>query len=214
MKTDVGQLIDELCSDVQPVVRIWHPLVRSALWIPSVLVGVFLAFYFADAFRESSIHAVLTSPRFFLECALGIVAGLVAAIAMFESMVPGIRWTAGKKLLVLAPTIIFILVISYGFIDPTLKPSWAGWRETCEAEIFLAGAFPILICFWLGIRSAPLDGGWTGGLAVIASCSPAIVAMNLACMYSPGHILFFHILPVCMASIAIGLVGRAVFRLK
>lgn len=212
MKADIGLLIDDLCKDVEPVQRVWSPLVRSAVWIPACCLSIFLGFYFADAFRLSLLQQLSTAPRFFIECVVGIVAGAVAAFAMFESMVPGIRWTTKRKLLVLLPSFLFVALSLFSLVSPAMKPSWAGWRVSCETEILLAGSIPAVLCFILGLRAAPTNGAWTGILAVVASCLPAVVAMNLACMYAPGHILFFHIAPVAMVAVAGGFLGRAVFR--
>lgn len=212
MKTETANLIDSLCVDVAPVRRVWDPSLRFVLWFSITLCYSLVLIVLVGSFRPAVFEQLLLYPRLLIESCIGMLAGIVAGYAAFESMVPGIRWDLKKKLLILLPAIIFALLSIYGIFNPILLPSWSGWRPGCELEILAYGTLPVLLCFILALRSAPTNSGWTGFLIGLAAFTPAMVGINLACAYDPIHIVFFHLLPVGILGIACACFGRSFFK--
>lgn len=210
MKT--ADLVDSLCTDLEAIQPAYSPRSRLALVWPLTVLYTLGLVALTGSFRPDIMVQLTSSPRLLAESVLGLIAALVAAYAAFESMVPGIRWSTKRKLLVLVPTLIFLAFSLYSLFVPAITPSWSGWRPGCETEIVLYGIVPVLTCFVIALRSAPTNAGWTGLLVGIASFTPAAVIMNLACAYDPVHVIFYHILPVGMVSLASLFYGKSFFK--
>ena len=75
------------------------------------------------------------------------------------------------------------------------------------------GAAPILVVGLLLLRRLAPLGRWnTGVVAGAAAGSIPALLMQLACIYIPSHILFFHIAPAVVLTLLGSLLGRLLLR--
>jgi hypothetical protein len=78
--------------------------------------------------------------------------------------------------------------------------------------VLIYGA-PILVVGLLLLRRlAPLGRWSTGVVAGAAAGSIPALLMQLACIYIPSHILFFHIAPAVVLTLLGSLLGRLLLR--
>ena len=212
MRRTREELIDELADDLTPtrgprrvesLVAIW--LVVS--WL--LVIGVTL---WTAPLRENWLGQLLSSPRFLVECLLGLLAGGATIAGAFALGVPGPGRALRRLLLPLGLLGLWVGAYLLDLFLPALEPSPAGMRNGCTFQVVIYGLPPLLLGLAFLRRLAPLDRAWTG--AVVGAAAGAIPAllMQLACMYVPEHILVHHLAPVLLL-VALGAgLGAVVLR--
>ena len=87
-----------------------------------------------------------------------------------------------------------------------------GKRPHCFAETLLYSAPPVIAGLWLLKRRYVLRGARAGALLGLAAGSLPALMMQIACMYSPEHILAFHIGPALAVAGAGAVLGAWLMR--
>jgi hypothetical protein len=198
--TVVAALVDDL-TPVTPHASLVGP--AAAWWVISWLwvIAATLAY---GPLRPGALAALGSVPHFAAESLLGLLAGLLITWIGFAESVPGM---ARRSLALLAVAIGGLWVTSYlaGFVVPALEPSMAGKRPHCFFETLVYALPPIVVGVWMLRRRYALRAVRAGALIGLAAGSLPALLMQVACMYSPEHILLFHIGP----GLAMGVVGAA-----
>ena len=132
---------------------------------------------------------------------LGLSALTVAAEPAFRAAVPG---ALTSRLAFTSAGLVVLWIAAYvvGLVAPALEPSMLGKRNHCFLETFLYALPPAGLACYLCWKYYPLEPSKMAlrcGLA--AGLMPALY-MQIACMYDPGHILLFHILPGLVVALA------------
>ena len=205
------KLISSLSRDLQPVRSVAGIDRVAALWLMIGIAWVVAVIHAMGPIRPGAFTQLLSTPQFFIETLVGLVAIVAAVFAAFRSAVPGgLKQPVGILALLLVTTWIAFYVV--GLVAPALEPSMLGKRDHCVWETFLYGVPPMLAALLLTRRYYPLQPRRTAlGCGLAAGMLPALY-MQIACMYSPTHILAFHIFPgflVMLSGLGIaGLIAR------
>ena len=209
MKKD--DFVDHLAADLTPRRR-FSPAAILVIWLTVSWAFVIAVTFATGDLRPGALTQLLHSPRFLLECVLGLAVGVLAFRAGVLLALPGrVSWRR-----VVPETVALIAVwfgaYAYGLIDPALEPSMVGKRPHCFAETFLFSSLPIALGLWFVARRTPIQRGWTGALVGASAASLPALMMQIACMYDPKHILVFHLVPVVVMGLFGALVGWVALR--
>jgi hypothetical protein len=188
-------LIAKLSNDLDPVRRPWPPGATAAAWLLVSACYVLVVMAALGPFRSGFAEQLTSTPRFALEMALGVAAAVCFVGAAFRASVPGYD-TRGMTRLAWVLTAGWLGHFALGFDYPVLEPSMEGKRDHCVYEAYLYSVPTVLAAIWLQRRRYPLKPLQAALHAALAAALIPAIAMQIACMYEPGHILAFHVLPV------------------
>ena len=94
------------------------------------------------------------------------------------------------------------LVLSSGWHDASI-----GWR--CILRLSLFSLAPAGAALFMLRQAAPLSPRWTGGLALLAVSSLAMLGTQLVCPKDgPAHLLLWHLAPALLVALAGASLGR------
>jgi hypothetical protein len=188
------ELIRALSADLKTV-RPGPPADLLAIgWLLASTLYVVIITHLLGPIRPNAIEQLSSEPRFFTETAWGVAAIALAALAAFRAAVPG---TLGPRLKRIATAAMLLWFASYvvGLYSPTLEPSMLGKRPHCLWETLIYALPPLAAGFVLIRRQYPLQPLRTAMVVGLASGMIPALYMQIACMYAPDHVLFFHVLP-------------------
>jgi hypothetical protein len=167
MAMDTDKLIGCLAEKADPVRRLPSPWVRAASWfaiaIPYVAVIVVMM-----APRDD-LAVKLADPRFLLEQVAALCTAVGAAVAAFQSVVPG--YSRRFLLLPLVPLSVWLASLGQGCVQLWLRGSaWASFTSDfiCIPAIALVGTLPAVAMVIMLRKGAPLwphASAALGGLA-------------------------------------------------
>ena len=192
---DQDKLIASLQADLTPVRPVAAAGGIGMVWLLVSVTYALVLGAMLGPFRPGFSADLLGAPRFAVEMLLGLGAlACFLAVALLAS-VPGRevgRLRRAAWLLLIAWLAQFVI----GFAAPALEPSMLGKRDHCVWEAYLYSMPPLAWLVWLQWRRfvlEPVRAVLHSALA--AGLLPALL-MQIACMYEPGHILAFHVLPI------------------
>ena len=194
-------LVETLKGDFSPVRRPL-PVGRAAvLWLLGSWAFVAAIMVVTGPFRPGFSEQLLSSPRFLLECLLGMAVSVAATWAALALSVPG--FSSFGRLLVAAatPLVAWFGTYFYGLLDPALAPSMVGKRAHCLLETLFLGLPPFAALLALVRRRAAIRRAWAGALGGVAGAGIPALLMQMACMYDPRHILTHHLGPMLLVSV-------------
>ena len=192
---DENTLIESLKADLTPVRPAGVISGVGLVWLLLSIVYVLALGAALGPFRPGFADQLANAPRFSLEMILGLAAlGSFLLVALLES-VPGrnARRLRGIGWLLLAAWLAQFLI---GFVAPALEPSMHGKRDHCVWEAYLYSVPPLLGLLYLQRRRYVLEPVRAVLHAALAAGLLPALMMQIACMYEPGHILAFHVLPI------------------
>jgi hypothetical protein len=133
------------------------------------------------------------------------------AIAALSDSIPGLyrRWPIRLSWFFF---IIWLLHFVGGYVSPSLEPSMLGKREHCAAEAYLYSLPPALLMFWMQRQRFPLNPLRAAIYGAIAAAMLPALAMQVACMYEPTHILQNHVFPILVLAGVVGAVAFTIIR--
>ncbi|WP_075999503.1 NrsF family protein [Pseudohalioglobus lutimaris] len=199
-----SSLIDKLTDDLQPVRPVGRGLgLGILLWFCLSTAYVVTTSSLLGPIRPGVLDQLLAHPRFLLETLLGVAAIAILAQAGLRSAVPAAlprHWL----LFTLGVTLLWLLNYPLGFFSPSLEPSMLGKRPHCYLETLILALPPALAAIYWQNRLFPLKPLQSAAIAGLAAGMIPALYMQIACMYAPGHILMWHILPgALMALLAV-----------
>jgi hypothetical protein len=177
MKTD--DVIEQLATDLTPVRALRPPGLRASGWISGAVFYLAILTMLRPGFAFDLDEGAVT---FVLIQALGAFAGVLAAIAAFASVVPGLR----SRATIWAP------IVAIGWLAVMAASAWnaaespailsAQHEWMCVAVILVGGA-PLVVALWLMLRrGSPMSPVRTGLLAALAG---GLLANFGACVSIP-----------------------------
>ncbi len=196
--------LSALVADLSPVRPVPSTLRAVSTWAV-VAVPLAASLTALGGPLRDGVLSDLSTPRLALEFVLGISALIALGIGGFEAALPGGARRAAALVpgLLLGAAWLGVALGGFGLDGPAV--SMLGKREHCFLHGVAIAAVPALH----GVRLVrartvgpdPIAGLWVG---LAAGALPAL-AMQLACMYDPGHALRFHFTPI----LVMGLAGAA-----
>lgn len=207
-------VIDNLVDDLQPVRPVAKTLnVQIATWFGLSALWVVLATGWLGPLRPGAWQQLLDHPRFLFESLLGIASILAVAVAGFRSFIPGgMSRLTGLVAVVLSG--LWLANYLVGFISPALEPSMLGKRAHCYLETIVTAMPPVALAVFMQRRLYSLRPmASAASLGFAAGMMPALY-MQVACMYAPGHIFAWHIVPGVLAVLPAMLLVFALSRLS
>lgn len=207
-RMDRTAFIESLAGDLRPTGGRLPATWTLLLWLATSWAVVSALTLATGEIRPGAGEQLLRSPRFILECVLGLAAGVLAFHSAVELSVPG--RARRQQLVPLSLTVLTLWVGSYAFAlyDPAVEPSMLGKREHCYYETLLFSSVPFALGLMLARRRMPLQRAWVGLLIGVASAAVPALMMQWACMYEPAHILGHHLLPIAAIGAAGAVLGR------
>jgi len=206
MKTE--DLIADLARRVTPVRPLPPPGRRAIEWL--VMASAFAAAGVAYFGARSDVMVRLTQLDYLWTAILALTASTLAVVATLVLAIPGAertpvlrRLTVGVLAIWAVTMIWFVLETGQG-LPITTDRHW----PVCFARVVLVSFVPVIMLFAMARRAAPLQLGWTAGLAATAAASMGAVAVQIVCpLDHAGHAFLGHFIPV-MAIAAIGVAVR------
>jgi hypothetical protein len=194
-------LIDHLAADLAPVSRAGRGLGPGILlWLGLSTAYVAMLSSYLGPLRPGALEQLLTHPRFLFECLLGVIAIIIVAQAGFRSAIPGAA-SRGLAIAAIAVTVLWLLNYPLGFVSPALEPSMLGKRHHCYIETLFLALPPALAAVYWQRRLYPLRPLYSAATVGFAAGMIPALYMQIACMYAPGHILLWHILPGALVAL-------------
>jgi hypothetical protein len=187
-------VIDSLIQDLLPVSA--APPIQSTVfwWFALSALYLVLVTTLTGSLRSNALDQLASEPRFLFESILGLMAIIATSAVVFYSAVPG---ALQRKYVWLAAGLLLAWWANYvvGLVHPALEPSMLGKRDHCFSETLLFAIPPLAVALFLLRRLYPLQPLRSAmGAGLAAGMMPALY-MQIACMYSPSHILQMHIAP-------------------
>jgi len=180
------ELIERMTEGLEPVAPLPSPGKRAAAWLlgAALYLGVLVL-----AMVSASGAAGTAETAFWGSQAVAIAAGVLASIAAFVSVVPGlanrVRWWAVAAFLVWLAT----LVASPAGVDwSTVAAADHEW--VCAGFIVIGGAPLAAALAWMLRSGAPLSPATTAALAALAVATLANVGACVSLPHENGAVTF------------------------
>jgi len=206
MRTD--ELIVTLASEAEAVQPLPPPAVRAVLWAPVAVLTVAAGAWLIGI--RDDIATAATSPWFVTAFLLVASAAGLASLASLIMAVPGRRSGVVRVLallLVVAWTVLLAEPLS--FDAEARRAVTDGLWLICVAKVVGLAWIPAIVLRVMIRRAAPLEAGWTAGLATLAATTAAAAGVQLACpIDESAHLLLGHVAPVVGLCLAAGVFGR------
>ncbi len=178
---DTDTLIERLSEDAAPVRRLPAPWLRALLWLlPGLAIIAAVVVAVKGLFDP---RMVLADHRMVIEEAATLVTAVTAALAAFQSTVPGAsrRWLWVP----LAPLAVWLASVGQGCIDDYIRLGMAGlavrFDGGCMLPMVLIGFVPTIMIVVMLRRGAPLAPRLTlalAGLAVAALANFGLILFH------------------------------------
>ena len=198
MRTE--DLIQQLAADASPVRPLPSTTARVAAWL--VLAGLSLGIVMLLMGVRRELGDAADRMDFTVEAALLLLTAVSAVIGAMLVSVPGaglarrVRWIPvglGVATILLAAGELAYAAVSGA---PTGRLTFA-WH--CLYKTTSVALVPGVILFVMLRRAAPLNPGWAGLLAALATASVGVLGANIICPNDrPLHMLIWHVLPLML----------------
>jgi hypothetical protein len=174
----------------------FSPFLRTLFTLFTFITLNVIFFKLYQNFRPHFLEQLLTYPRFLIELVSAFFLMCTGFYYMYSKLVPGKIINIKIRIFVSFILSLFILSILFGFYNSAPESSTLGARSFCFEEVLLYGFLSLLIIFIFCWRSSfPLTFRAYLTMGAVTSLVPGTL-MQLACMYSPQHGLYFHYGPV------------------
>jgi hypothetical protein len=204
MKTE--DLINQLGREMSPVRRLLAPWKRAALWLACSVVYVAAVVTFAWV-RRGALGVESNAPYLLQQAALAL-AGILAALAAFASVIPGTSSRARAALAV--PIGLMMAALLWGTMRDLQEFGTVGLgRETdwpCVVSITLGGLALWTVASAMLRRGAVLEPRLTAVLAGVAAVSVANIEACVSRVHAfTATVIVWH--GVTIALVMVGLVA-------
>ncbi len=206
MKRSRGELIGALAADLQPVSRPGRIAHRVALWLAVSWTYTVLIVSVTGPWRAGFTQQLVASPQFLAESLLGLATGAALIVAALRLGIPDSTHPLRRSVVPLVLAACWAGSYVLGLWHPALDPSMLGKREHCSWEAMVYSLPPLLAGLVLLRGLLPLHPRISGALLGLAAGALPALAMQFACMYTPGHSLSFHLAP----ALAIAVLGALI----
>jgi hypothetical protein len=208
MRTD--DLIVALARSAGPVRRLPSPSIRLAQWTAATVALMLVAVVIIGP--RANVTTAVSQPAFLLTAIATIFTALLSAASAFVLSIPGAERSAWQRALPLLTFSVWSMSLAYLLASEgeALRrlQQWP-FHAACLIEIAGLSVLPGLALFAMLRRAAPLQLGWSGAFAALASAAVAAAATQFMCgVDDPAHQLVGHVLPVVVLSMLGALAGQ------
>jgi hypothetical protein len=208
---DTEQLIRGLAGDIRPVRPLYHPWVRTGVWLAVSLP--YTAAVLAVMVLRRGAPVLPADTRFLIEAASAFAVGVIAAASAFALTIPGY----GRKLL-------FVLVVPLGLWLGSLSAGCVqDWMRrgteslslrhdmSCLPFIAFMGLVPAMVMAAMLRRGAPLNPHPTVALGALAAAGMGNLGLRLIYPEVANlGLVAWHIGGIFALSALAALAGRAI----
>ena len=212
MRTE--DLIQQLAADAVPVRPLRPVAPRVAGWL--VLAGASLAVVMMLMGVRRELGDAADRVDFTLEAALLLLTAVSAAIGALVVSIPGAEVKPRVRWIPVALGVTCVLLaageLAYAAMTgaPTGRLTFA-WH--CVYKTTSVAIVPGLVLFLMVRRGAPLQTGWAGLLAVLATVAIGVLGANIICPNDrPLHMLLWHVAPLMLLAGAGAGLGKWLLR--
>ena len=206
---NTNDLIENLARGLKPVAPLWRPCRRAAAWSVGAALYLGILVVGMSAVRPDADGA---GAGFWVSQIAAVVMGLLASLAAFASVVPGLPkhsrvWAALAALVWLGT---LVVAAPWDFDWATVVAASHEW--ICIGFIVVGGA-PLMLALTVMLRrGAPVNPGATAAFAVLAVGALANVGACLSLPHANSAITFAWHGGVVLALVSVAaLAGRLVF---
>ncbi len=209
-------LIVTLASQATPVRPLPAPAVRMARWMLCAMLAVAIGVAWRGI--RANWAEALSDPAFVAANVLAALIALTAAWVTLTLAVPGaLRSPVARWLpivgLVMWGAIVILPLVAAGHLASSLMTEHA--VAACMWKTYGIAAGPAMVLIGLAQRAAPLEWGWTAGLAALSALAFGVLGTELICPITrAAHLFNWHFLPVALLSMTALGVGVTLNRLK
>lgn len=208
------ELIGSLVQELTPVRRLARADVRAACWAMSAFACVCLGTIALGARHDLTTKLL---DRAYLADALALIAvSGFAAWSAFRSSIPGLDARVSSRaapLFALFGWLFLLAAEQHATAGESLSRALHSPGITCVARMAWLAAIPAASLLWMLRRAAPLERGWTGMLALLASSALAMLGTQAICAKdSAAHVLVWHAVPVLLTALVGAQLGRIMLR--
>jgi hypothetical protein len=204
--TTKEDFIQNLADQMEPVNKVFVPKARFTLWLLISVVSICAVMLFIQGFRPNFLQQ-LGWNRFTVETLFSFLPILSSGYVVYLLAIPGLRISPLQVVGAFVPFFIFVGILIYGLIDPSLPPSMEGKRAFCVHEILVLSWIAVGFAIWQLRRGFPTRPMLSGLLVGLASSSIPLALMQVACMYDAKHVLLFHVIPAVVVILLATLIG-------
>lgn len=205
------ELIHRLSEDLSPTPQIWSFWRVVVIWLVVSIGYVSMMILLLGPLRTGVAAQLELPSRFSTEMLFGGAALVFWAIAALAESIPG-RYRRWPIRLSWFFFIAWLLHFVVGYVSPSLEPSMLGKREHCALEAYLYSLPPTLLMYWMQRRRFPLKPIRAAVYGAVAAALLPALAMQVACMYEPTHILQNHVFPILVLASVVGVVSFGIVR--
>jgi hypothetical protein len=140
---------------------------------------------------------------------------LWAALSRQGSMLgPSRRWL--RVVVIGVPIVAFVLMLMWDLLDPDRLVPWPDrWGKKCLTLTLELGAWPLIALVLARRGSDPVHPGATGAaIGAAVGCATGVLVDLWCPIADPSHVVFGHILPLMVLSLAGVLLGRWLLDLR
>ena len=206
------ELIRSLAGDLTPVRRLAPSYAAAPAWLAASLLFVALATLGSGPLRPGALPQLVSQPVSTLAVLLGLIASALAIRGVMRLRSPGLAAGLRGSVPALALLAAWAALQLLELLVPGEPASTLGARALCWLQVLLFSVPPLVAALWLARRAAPLEREWTGLLAGLAAGALSALAMQLACMDEPLHVLVAHLSPVLLVAGVGAALGRLVLQ--
>jgi hypothetical protein len=198
-------LIAELVADTRVIDNPGRTERVALMWLVCTCTWTAVGVMSTGVFPARAWAASVAIPRYGLELAVGAATLVALTRAAFSTAIPqpGSMWRRAAPALVLFTA--WIALHAWGMVDPASAPDMRDKRAHCSMQILAIAGPAMAFGLFMIKRWWPLDGAWSGALIGLAAGSAAVISMQVACIYLPGHIVLYHFVP----GLGVGVLGTA-----
>jgi len=201
-------LIERLVLDLEPVKALRSPRQRS---IQFMLLAAFATSVTVNLLGlRPDLAAKLADPSYVGETGALLVLFGAATVAALRSGVPGAKLAAAVGIVAAAAGIWLLIVgVRYGAGQGALGLSSG---LACVRRTLLLGVLPAWVLLAMVRRSAPVEAGVSGALAMVAAGAVAVLGTRILCGKDDAtHVFIWHIAPLALLALLGWLFGRVGF---
>lgn len=217
MTKKTGDLIKDLCADLEPVQRTFCIYKRVGLVLLAALIcSVIGVLYFG--IRHDIDHRMTNATAFLIENFLMLIAGAGAAATAIQLAVPNLKISKSTWIIGSLSVLIWIGLCAHALMSVSFEEIKAAASvlhldpfstDYCVADLLVLGVFPGVILFAMLRKAAPVNKGVVGCMAFLAAASFAAIASRYMCaMDSFAHLLVWHFVPVILMGLLGILIGK------
>jgi hypothetical protein len=208
MKQSRRDLIDDLVGDLKPVHRPGSTLPATVGWVAMAGGYSIVMVLVTGTTRADSLVALVTSPRFSVEIAVGFVSVVLLANAALRLAIPEEGSWPNRAVPPLIAVCGWVGLVVVGLLfGPALPAALADLRPHCLMQGLIFGVPSFGLLLWYTRNLLPLRPRVSAAMAGAAAGAITATLMQVVCLYEPVHALEYHlsVMPIlAVIGVAIG----------